>query len=47
MPKPIVQKSEPRPGNPNQPEPRIIANPPADTLAQALTNGKRLIEAAR
>jgi hypothetical protein len=47
MPKPIVQKSEPRPGNPNQPEPRIIDNPPADSVAKALANSKRLIEEAK
>jgi hypothetical protein len=46
VPKPNVQKSEPLPGNPNQPEARIIDNPPADTLAKALANSKRLIEEA-
>jgi hypothetical protein len=44
--KPNIQKSEPLPGNPNQPEPRIIDNPPADSVAEALANGKRQIEAA-
>jgi hypothetical protein len=44
--KPNVQKSEPPPGNPNQSAPRIIDNEPADTLAEALANGKRQIEAA-
>jgi hypothetical protein len=47
MPKPNVQKSEPLPGSPNQPAPRIIPNEPADTLAHALANGKRLIEEAK
>jgi hypothetical protein len=44
--KPNINKSEPPPGNPNQPEPRIIDNEPADTLAQALANSKRAIDAA-
>jgi hypothetical protein len=43
---PNVKKSAPLPGNPNQPEPRIIDNPPADTLAKALANSKRAIDAA-
>jgi hypothetical protein len=47
VPKPNVQKSEPLPGSPSQPAPRIIANPPPDTLAEALANGKRLIEEAK
>jgi hypothetical protein len=47
MPKPNIKKSAPLPGNPNQPEPRIIDNQPAATVAQALANGKRLIEQAK
>jgi hypothetical protein len=47
MPKPNVQPSEPRPGNPNQPPARIIDNPPADTVAQALNNSKRAIDKAK
>jgi hypothetical protein len=45
--KPNIQKSEPRPQNPNQPEARIIDNPPADSLAKALANSKRQIESAK
>jgi hypothetical protein len=44
---PNIQKSEPQPGNPNQPAPRIIDNPPADSLAKALANSKRQIEATK
>jgi hypothetical protein len=44
---PNIKKSEPRPGNPNQPAPRIIDNPPADTLAKALASGKRQIDASK
>jgi hypothetical protein len=47
MPTPNIQPSEPRPGNPNQPEPRFIDNQPAPTLAQALANGKRQIDATK
>jgi hypothetical protein len=47
MPKPNVQKSEPRPSNPNQPPLRILDNPPAASVAQALASGKRQIEAAK
>jgi hypothetical protein len=47
MPKPNVNKSEPPPGNPNQPPARIIDNPPADSVAEALANGKRQIEQAK
>jgi hypothetical protein len=43
--KPNIQKSEPRPGNPNQPPARIIDNQPADTLAKALANSKRAVDA--
>jgi hypothetical protein len=46
MPKPNVQPSEPQPGNPNQPPVTIVPNEPADTLAKALANNKRAIEAA-
>jgi hypothetical protein len=44
---PNIKRSAPLPGSPNQPEPRIIENEPADTLAQALANGKRQIEQAK
>jgi hypothetical protein len=44
--KPSIKKSEPLPGNPNQPEAQIIDNPPADSLAKALANSKRAIDAA-
>jgi hypothetical protein len=45
--KPNIQKSAPRPGIPNQPPARIIDNPLADTLAQALANSKRQIKEAK
>jgi hypothetical protein len=44
---PNIQKSEPRPGSPNQPAPRIIDNPPAASVAQALASGKRQIDKAK
>ena len=44
---PKIQKSTPAVGNPNQPEPRIIENPPASTLVQALANGKAQVDASR
>ena len=43
---PNIQKSEPRPSNPNQPPARIIDNPPAASVAAALNNSKRAIDAA-
>jgi hypothetical protein len=47
VPKPNIQQSPPAPGNPNQPAPRIIENPPAATLAQALANSKKAVDAAK
>jgi hypothetical protein len=49
--KPNIQKSEPRPGNPNQPAPRILSEPYAAgqnvSLAQALANSKRVVDEAK
>jgi len=45
--KPNTKRSEPVPGNPNQPEPRIIDNKPAATVEEALANSKRQIEEAK
>jgi hypothetical protein len=47
MPTPNIQPSEPRPGNPNQPPVTIAPNEPADTLAKALANGKKQIDATK
>jgi hypothetical protein len=47
MPKPNVQPSAPRPSNPNQPPARIIDNPPAASVAQALANSKQQIDKAK
>jgi hypothetical protein len=46
MPKPNIQKSAPAPANPNQPPARVIDNQPAATVAQALNNSARAINAA-
>jgi hypothetical protein len=45
----LVPESErsPNPINPNQPAPTIIENPPATSLAQALANSKRQVDAAK
>jgi hypothetical protein len=40
---PIIKKSAPLPGNPNQPEPKIIPNEPAETLKEALDRGEKQI----
>jgi hypothetical protein len=46
MPKPNIQKSEPSPGNPNQPPARIIEIPPASTVAGAVAASKRAVDQA-
>jgi hypothetical protein len=46
MLEPNIKKSEPAPSNPDQPPTTIVPNEPADTLAKALNNSKRAIEAA-
>jgi hypothetical protein len=44
---PYIEKSPTAPGNPHQPPPRIIENPPARTLAQAIANSKRVFDQAK
>jgi hypothetical protein len=43
VPQPNIKKSAPPPGNPNQPEPKIIPNEPTETLKEALDRGEKQI----
>ena len=45
-PKPLISPSEHRPTNPDQPPLRIVENPPAKSLAQALANSKAQVDAS-
>jgi hypothetical protein len=49
MPKPLTTKTDAdyRPQLQGQPQAKIIDNPPADSLAKALANSKRQIEATK
>jgi hypothetical protein len=44
---PNIKKSQPVRGNPNQPDPRIIDNPPASSAAKALANARKQVESAK
>jgi len=43
----LISPSGHPPTNPDQPPLRIIENPPAKTLTQALANGKALVDKAK